>query len=96
MVAQWIKCWWTELTVPSLIPGNGNLFKPERASFAHGLSLSPYHCPDMTEIVEKDIKLQVIDLFKMSDLFAQVPNSGMVYKLSSRLTISGDTNLHVL
>ena len=39
-----------------------NLLNRKRGSIAYSLSLSPVHCPDMTNTVERDVKSQVIHL----------------------------------
>ena len=62
LVTQWVKRWPTDLAVVSSSPARDeDLFNCERAPIAHSLSLSSAHHPDMTEIVEKEVKLQVID-----------------------------------
>ena len=54
-VAQWIKCWFTDLAVKSSSPVRGeDLFYRKRGSIAHRILLSSAHRPDMTE---KDVKI---------------------------------------
>ena len=53
-VAKWVKHLPADLAVPDSIPAEvGNLFKTKRDSTVHILSLSPWHRPDMTEILLK-------------------------------------------
>ena len=50
-MAQWFKCWLTDLAVPSSIPTRGEIF-----STVNGvplLTLSTSQRPDMTEILSK-------------------------------------------
>ena len=62
--AQSVKRWPIDLAVPdSSHAGSGNLSEHVRGSIAHGLLLSISYCPDMTEILLKDIKMQVIHPF---------------------------------
>ena len=50
LVAQWVKCWPTDLASRVRVPSRGNLCNHKWGSTAHSLSLSSAHCPDMTEI----------------------------------------------
>ena len=53
-VAQWVKRWPTDLAVPGSIPALGEkLSNCKWDSLAHSLSLSSYHCTDITEILLK-------------------------------------------
>ena len=53
-VAQWVKCWPTDLAVVSSSPARGeDIFNRKRGSIAHSLSLPSAHRPDMTEILLK-------------------------------------------
>ena len=57
MVTPWIQHWPADLAVPSLIPRERILFNHKKGSIAHSLSLSPSHCPDMINAVEKGCKI---------------------------------------
>ena len=51
-VAQWVKRWPTDPSVPRSSPARGEIFSTvKRGSIAHSLSTS--NCPDMTEILLK-------------------------------------------
>ena len=53
-VAQRVKRWPADLSVPGLSPASGlDFFNRKRDSVAHGLSLSLTHRPDMTKILLK-------------------------------------------
>ena len=56
-VAQWVKQWPTDLVVLGLILASGRgLSNCKRGCVAHSFSLSPAHCPDMTEILLEKTK----------------------------------------
>ena len=50
-----MKHWPTDLVFPGLAPPEAEIFTIERGSFAHSLSLSSAHGPDITEILLKRI-----------------------------------------
>ena len=51
-----VKCWPTDLVVQSSSPTWGvNLSNCKGGSIAHSFSISPYNCPNMTEILLKRI-----------------------------------------
>ena len=53
-VAQLVKCWPTDLAVPSSTPpSRPNLFDCKQGSVAHNLLLASAHRPDMTETLLK-------------------------------------------
>ena len=53
-MAQWVKRWTTDQTVPSSIPlSRRNLLNRKPGSIANSLSLSTSYRPDMTEILLK-------------------------------------------
>ena len=53
-VAQWVKCWPTDLAVLGCRPAGGcNLLNHKRGSIAHSLLLSLTHHPHLTEILLK-------------------------------------------
>ena len=53
-IAQWVKCWPTDLAVPSSSPSQGEIFSTvKRGSIAYSLSLLPAHRLDMTKILMK-------------------------------------------
>ena len=53
-VAQWVKHWPSDPSVPRSIPARGEIFSTvKRGSIAQSLSLSTSHRPDMTEILLK-------------------------------------------
>ena len=57
-VAQYIKCWPADPPVLSSRPaGGGNFSTHKWNSIAQSLSLSPFHCPGMTEILLKRSKI---------------------------------------
>ena len=56
LVGQWVKGWPTDLAVPSSIPARGGII----STVTHSLLLSTSHRPDMTEILLKGRKIQVI------------------------------------
>ena len=60
-VAQWVKHWPTDLATVSSSPARGEgLYNRKRVSTANSLLLSSAHRPDMTEILSKKTKSQVI------------------------------------
>ena len=52
-VAQWVKCWPTDLAVLSLSPLEAKFYQLQMGFIAHILPLSSAHCPDMTEMLLK-------------------------------------------
>ena len=59
-VAEWVKRLPADVAIPSLLPGDVNLFNLKRGSIAHILSLSPSHCPNITKILWKSMLNRVI------------------------------------
>ena len=52
-VAQWVKPCLADQAVLSSIPRGRNRFNCKLGSIAHSLSLSPFHHPDITELLLK-------------------------------------------
>ena len=83
-VAQWVKCWPTDLVVPGFeFHSRQNLLNPKLGSIAHRLPQSSAHPPDMTEILLKGCKITSHPAIPIHVIFRYTPNQSRFLQLNA-------------